>query len=332
MSETSERLSAPSPHPVSSSAFWRCYWTTARPYLFFVSGASGWVGLNLGERIPAFPFIAAFAAFFLSYGLGQALTDVSQRDTDSISSPYRPLTRGLIAPRQVLTVSLAGLAACGAIFVWRNPWNLLPSVLAVAGLATYTPLKRRPWGGPPWNSWIVALLPLMGALCGARDPMEALALPGLLPAMGSVFFSYAIFVLLGYFKDISADRATGYRTLPVVAGWKPSILVSAAFAAVAIACSLALQSTVGADWSAGGWAGRALAAAGAALLAYAHLSMWRTRSESEAHGPIAQVVRGYVLLHVGEAVCFAPSQAAFAALFLIAFEAAIATRPERSQV
>ena len=36
--------------------------------------------------------------------------------------------------------------------------------------------------------------------------------------MAATFFGYANFVLAGYFKDIEADRATGYRTFPVVFG------------------------------------------------------------------------------------------------------------------
>ena len=41
-------------------------------------------------------FILAFVPFFLGYGFGQAFTDSSQTDTDSISSPYRPVIQGLI--------------------------------------------------------------------------------------------------------------------------------------------------------------------------------------------------------------------------------------------
>jgi len=94
---------ATSTHRLSSVGFWRAYAITLRPYLFFVSGAAGLVGLAL-TRLPAPPFLAAFAAFFFSYGLGQALTDVFQRDTDALSAPYRPLVRGELAPGPVLAV------------------------------------------------------------------------------------------------------------------------------------------------------------------------------------------------------------------------------------
>ena len=88
---------ATTPYRVTAAGFWRAYAITLRPYLFFVSGAAGLVGLAMTD-LPPLAFGAAFLAFFLSYGLGQALTDVFQRDTDALSSPYRPLVRGEIAP------------------------------------------------------------------------------------------------------------------------------------------------------------------------------------------------------------------------------------------
>lgn len=322
-------------HPLHSVSFWRAYWITLRPYLFFVSGVSGLVGLSIPGGINWATFTTAFAAFFFSYGLGQALTDVFQTDTDAISSPYRPLTQGLITRRQVLLVSLTGLAACALIFFLCNPWTLAFSSLGVLGLATYTIFKRRWWAGPFWNAWIVALLVAIGHLCGQANPAVVFKTPVLWAAMISVFFSYAIFVLLGYFKDISADRATGYNTLPVKAGWNISVLVSALFALAATGASIALillsgitQRTAGpAEILAG-----LLWVSGIAVTGYAHILMLRIRDESRAHLSIGHVVRGYLLLHLGEAVALKPELAAPAAIFYLLFEFVLATRPERTQI
>ncbi len=105
----------------------------------------------------------AFVPLFLSYGLGQALTDCFQTDTDALSAPYRPLVRGVVSKTQVLWVSLIGLTV-------RRSHSRVPQSLRFCcsgslrslGLLTYTWFKRRWWGGPPWNSWIVACIPLMG--------------------------------------------------------------------------------------------------------------------------------------------------------------------------
>jgi 4-hydroxybenzoate polyprenyltransferase len=322
-------------YPLHSVSFWRASWTTLRPYLFFVSGVSGLVGLAIPGDINWTVLSAAFLAFFFSYGLGQALTDVFQIDTDSISSPYRPLTQGLITRGQVAVVSLAGLILCALVMFWCNPWNLALCALGIIGLATYTWFKRRWWAGPFWNAWVVALLVAVGHLCGEASPATAFKTPVLWAAMISVFFSYAIFVLLGYFKDISADRATGYNPLPVKAGWRASVMVSALFALAAVGASIALMWLSGITQREAGSA-EILAAelwiAGIAVTVYAHIIMLRTRDESRAHRSIGHVVRGYLLLHLGEAVALKPELALPAFIFYLLFELVLATRPERTQI
>jgi len=309
---------------MTNSRFWSAYWVLLRPYLLFVSGVSGAAGLALARDLPAARFAAAFPAFLFAYGLGQALTDVFQTDTDAISAPYRPLVRGIVSPHQVLAVSLLGLGVCGAILAVLNPWNLALSAAAIVGLLTYTPAKRRWWAGPFWNAWIVALLPVMGALCGRQPAATRL----LVPLAASVFFSYAIFVLLGYFKDISADRAAGYRTLPVRAGWRPSVAASAALLVAAAGAGVAYFAALGRPPA----IGIALWLAGTGLMALAHAQMWKTNGEKEAHRSIANTVRGYMLLHLGEMVAARAALWPAALAFYAAFEWALAARPERSQV
>ncbi len=322
-------------HGIRSAAFWRAYGVTMRPYLCFVSGAAGLVGLALAHGAGASAFAAGFAALFLTYGLGQALTDVFQTDTDTLSSPYRPLTQGRITRGQVLGISLAGLGLCGLVLAALSPWTLPLSVLAVLGLVAYTWFKRRWWGGPLWNAWVVAVLPAIGYLAGGGSAAALRSDRLLWAAMVSVLFSYAVFVLLGYFKDVSADRATGYRTLVVVAGWRTATWVSLGFGVLAVAASAWMVGRLGAFDGAGG-ASLAVALplwlAGAASLLGAHPYMLRLQVESEAHRAITWTVRGFVLLHVGEAAVALPVLAFPALAFYALFELVLARRPERSQV
>jgi 4-hydroxybenzoate polyprenyltransferase len=322
---------------VVSRAFARAYWVTLRPYLFPVSGTAGLVGLAVAPGLSPARLAVAFAAFFLAYGLGQALTDCFQTDTDALSSPYRPLVRGVVSRAQVLAVSLAGLGACGATLALLNPANLLPAGLGVLGLATYTPLKRRWWGGPPWNSWVVALLPVMGALCGGASLAAVLRLPTMVPAVASVFFTYAVFVVLGYFKDISADRATGYETVVVRFGWLAGVAVSACFGTAGVAASAALLARCGPlvrlrAASPSALVVVALWVGGVLLLGRAHLRMLRTRDEHRAHPAVADTVRGFVLLHLGEAVAIRPDLAVPAAVLAVVAELALRRRPEVEQI
>ena len=323
------------PAPVASAAFRRAYLVTMRPYLCFVSGAAGLVGLALAPALTAHALVGAFVALFLTYGLGQALTDVFQTDTDALSSPYRPLTQGAIRKADVLLVSLTGLGVCGALLASLSVWTLPLSALGVAGLASYSYFKRRWWAGPAWNAWVVALLPAIGYLCGGAGPEVLLRSGDVLPAVLSVFFSYAIFVLLGYFKDVSADRATGYRTLPVVAGTRVSAAVSAAFALCALAASVTLLGRLAVAWHPADFrllVAAALWLAGAAAILAAHPFILLLADEKEAHRAIVWTVRGFVWLHTGEAVFARPALALPGLLFCALAEWALRVRPERSQV
>ncbi len=315
--------------------FWRAYWVTLRPYLFFVSGAAGLAGLAVPERTAHATLVAAFAVFFCSYGLGQALTDVFQVDTDSLSSPYRPLVRGEVSRPQVFLVSLGGLTLCAATFWFINAETALLSVAGVLGLATYTPLKRRWWGGPAWNSWIVALLPLLGFLCGAQTLRSMPADPFLPWLVGSVFCSYAVFVLLGYLKDVSADRATGYETLPVRFGRRATVAVSAVFAAAALAFTSLLSLRVFEQRPPTPLAtllGAGLVCLALVWLVLAHLRMACTDRDDQAHPAIACSVRAFVALHAGEAAWLRPELALLGVFLVVGLELALAARPCESQI
>lgn len=321
------------PAPIYTADFWRGYWITMRPYLFFVSGAAGLLGLSQAQNLSWGKVTLAGVAFFLAYGLGQALTDVTQIDTDAISSPYRPLTQGKIGKGSVVAVSLAGLSACCVVFVWLNPWNILFAILGVVGLATYTWFKRRWWGGPPWNSWIVADLVLMGALASGVSPANAFSNPVVIPIMVSAFFSYAIFVLLGYFKDVEADRATGYNTFVVAFGRRSATVLSAVFLICAVVASLLALRHADFDFSKPAMIIAILFWIAAVVIGiWAHLAIARTTTDDEAGPAIANTVRSFVLLQLGTAGLLWSDLAWVAVGFYAAFELVLAARPQREQV
>jgi 4-hydroxybenzoate polyprenyltransferase len=162
-----ETMLAKQQHKTFSKKFLKDYVITMRPYLLFVSGITGICGMSFITDISISKSILIFLASFLSYGFGQALTDCFQTDTDSISSPYRPLTKGVISKSQVLSISVIGLIICVSIFSIFNSINLLLGILSGLGLATYTYFKKKFWAGPFYNAWIVSVLFLMAFLCGS---------------------------------------------------------------------------------------------------------------------------------------------------------------------
>lgn len=310
--------------------FWRSYLTTMRPYLLPVSAMAGVAGMSVGAVQGALRWALGMLVFTFSYGFGQALTDCFQKDTDSLSSPYRPLVQGLVSARDVLVVSMGGLAAGMIILAALNPWCLPAAGLATVGLLVYTPFKRIWWAGPIANAWIVALLPVMGWLAAGSGTLKDVARePAVLSLAILSLCSYANFVLVGYLKDIDADRRTDYNTFPVKFGWTRTAVVSHVWAlASAGACAWTLgQLSSGA--TAVAWVIFALACL---VSVYAQVSLHRIRTPDQAHGAIANVVRAFLLLHSAVMAGAGPAVMTVAVVIYLAFEVLLAVRPERRQI
>lgn len=319
---------------VFSITFWKSYWITMRPYLTFISGAAGLVGMAF---IPDPDFVRtalAFIPLFLSYGFGQALTDCFQTDTDAISSPYRPLVKGLISVKQVLIVSLLGLLISISIMAYLNVVLIALGLPVVLGLLSYTKLKRTWWGGPPWNSWIVAMLPVMGRFTESGDISSSplfyypyFTTPFIL-SLGAVFAGYANFVVMGYFKDISADRQTGYNTFPVVFGWKAAAIYSD-IAAIVAALSAGLAIALLDGYS---FISIAVYLAAFSINFYAQIKIHQIKDERLAHKPIGNVVRAFILYCMSIVISLKTGWLLSLLLYYALFEISLRLRPERTQV
>jgi len=318
-------------YPIVSIKFWYAYLITMRPYLLFVSGSAGMVGLAFIDKDLGWRGCVAFLPLFLSYGFGQALTDCFQTDTDSISSPYRPLVRGVISKNQVLVISLTGLLLSVIVLAYLNPVILILGLFSVIGLLTYTFFKKYWWGGPPWNAWIVALLPLIGRYVDPEFRITELTLSRDLPfllSISAVFFAYSNFVVMGYFKDISADRETGYRTFPVVFGWKPAAFYSDLTGVLAFLLAGGALYTIGDIHL---WSVVFFVSAAASSL-YGQIGIHNTRNEQETYRFIENCVRSFILFCLAIVIANRPEWLFFVVIFYLLFELVLYLRPERSQV
>jgi 4-hydroxybenzoate polyprenyltransferase len=304
-----------------------------RPYLLFVSGITGIVGLSFAPALSIITTTLLFMAFFLSYGFGQALTDCFQIDTDSLSSPYRPLTQGVISIKSVLTVSLIGLVLIGIIFTAHALVNLFLVTLAVFGLATYTYFKKRWWAGPFYNAWIVSLLCLIAYIAGSGNNNIIIGTEFSLVLL-VVFFAYANFVLTGYFKDISADRKTGYNTLPVVYGLKISKIISDIFAVLAILlCGTVLYLLFLSNPTdiMNSYA-LIIFIIGCTISIIAQVRLHDVQNESEAHKSISLVVHAYILILASVAIAQKPDWSLFISFFYFGFIITMNFRPMKAQI
>lgn len=316
------------PYRIYSFKFWKAYTIQMRPYLLFISGIAGCEGIAMSATAatPAWKIIAAFVPFFLGYGFGQALTDCFQTDTDKLSAPYRPLSKGNISIRSVLIVSISGLALSGIMLYLLHPINLWLGALSVFGLATYSYVKKKWWfAGPFYNAWIVSLLPVMGYF--AVSSFSEINFPSsLYTCLLVTFFSYTNFVLIGYLKDINADRATGYKTFPVIFGWNKTILSGDIFAVLTL-FFFWLRNNLEFYEIVCGLAGSAILIAGQI---YGHTS--RNKNEKEAIIPILSTVRSFILLHSALVLHYYQTCWLAISIYYILFEIAIYLRPSRYQV
>jgi len=313
---------------VVSFSFWKAYFIQMRPYLLFVSGIAGVAGIAMSATVatPSWKIIAAFIPFFLGYGFGQALTDCFQTDTDKISAPYRPLSKGIISIRSVLTVSITGLLISGIVLFLLHPVSLFLCLLSVIGLATYSYVKKHYWfAGPFYNAWIVMLLPAMGyfTAMGVRNTN----MPSyLFYSMAITFFSYTSFVLIGYLKDIEADRATHYKTFPVVFGWQRTVQAGHAIGLLTLLLFWYTFDIYGSG-SIFGIAGSLVLIVGQVQASYS-----KHEDEKDALIPILSTVRSFILLHIAIVLTFQPNWWFAMLLFYGLFEIALYNRPSRYQV
>lgn len=317
----------------TTAQFTRAMLITMRPYLLFLSGITGLAGVAAAGHVPLAVIVPVFIASFLSYGFGQALTDCFQTDTDAISAPYRPLVRGTISRNAVLITSLLGLTLCSVLFAAGNMINLAFGALAVGGLATYTWFKRRWWGGPWYNAWIVCVLFLMGYFAGIDE--GPISISGrIIPLLIIAFAGYANFVIAGYFKDIEADRQTGYNTFPVTFGRRPAAIVSDLFAAAALIGLLLHLRGASSTWTSSWDATPAilLSVWGLAVTLRAQILLHRNTDDRTAHGPIRLVVESYIIMLSAAIAAMHPLWTIPLLLFYGAFRFVLHYRTEVSQI
>ena len=311
-------------YPIFSFKFFKAYLIQCRPYLLFISGIAGLSGIAIAEAysISQWRLWLTFVPLFLGYGFGQSLTDTWQTDTDSISAPYRPLSKGLISIQSVRIVSITGLVLCVIILIYLNLWNVVFGALSVFGLVTYSYFKKNFWFiGPFYNAWIVAILPIMGYISVVNFELnDNLRLVFLLS-----FVSYTNFVLIGYLKDISADRVTGYKTFPVVFGWNRTVWVGDIIVLISsIIVILLVKTTLG-----------IIVALMATILAitgqiYAHTT--KVKKESNAAFPIVMTVRSFILWHISIVIDNHPNWLIPLIIFYFIFEIILFFRPQKTQI
>jgi geranylgeranylglycerol-phosphate geranylgeranyltransferase len=181
----------------------------------------------------ALPAVAAVLATALATGGGNAINDYFDRDVDAVNRPDRPIPRGAVSARGALAFALALFALAVGAAATLPRVALAIAVANAAALAAYTRLFK---GLPGVGNAVVALLTGSTFLFGGAAVGRPLA-PGILVMAGLAAAATLGRELVKDVEDVAGDREAGLRTLPIVAGERPALVLAAAAVGVSVLAS-----------------------------------------------------------------------------------------------
>src|SRR6266566_4073598 len=200
--------------------------------------AGGWIALG---RI-AFPKELVFAALSgMALGaVGNTWNDIRDVVADRVNRPgTRPLAAGQIsrgvADFIVFDGALLGLACAGLV----SGWLFLAALAALVVMLMYSPfLKPRPLLGNVAVALVAGSPPFYGAL--------AVGVPaaGIVPWVLAAWLHFVREIVKDV-EDEPGDRTIGRRTLPIVVGRRPALVIAAAAGLLFVPASLLLPRSAG---------------------------------------------------------------------------------------
>jgi geranylgeranylglycerol-phosphate geranylgeranyltransferase len=174
---------------------------------------------------------AAVGATLCATGAGNAINDYFDRDIDRQNRPDRPIPRGAISPRGALAVSLVLFFAAVAFAVTLPPIAIAIAVINLLALLAYTELFK---GLPGVGNLVVAYLTGSAFLFGGAAVGRPWGAAVLAALAGLATLTREI---VKDIEDIPGDRAEGLRTLPIVVGPRPALVLAALALALAVVAS-----------------------------------------------------------------------------------------------
>ncbi|MFA5031943.1 MAG: UbiA family prenyltransferase [bacterium] len=196
----------------------RLYIKSMRPYLFFITGISGWLGILFANTSSSIPRqIIVLSILFLSWGINQVINDLLGIEEDKINAPHRPIASGELSKKHVLLFSIC-LFALGAIATYfLNPYALIIYFCGYLFNIIYEYCKGLPLLGNIWFGILIAVTPFYGALAVSKgDIISVLCNKDLIFIALFIALISSTMTFFTYFKDYSGDKQTGKKTLVVL--------------------------------------------------------------------------------------------------------------------
>ena len=199
--------------------------------------AGGWIALG---QI-AWPKELLFAALSgIALGaVGNTWNDIRDVAADRVNRPRRPLAAGHV-PRGVADFILFAGTLVGLVFAALvHGRQVLAAFAALTVMFVYSPLlKPRPFAGNLAVALVAGSPPFYGAM--------AVGLPaaGVIPWVLAAWL-HLVREIVKDVEDEAGDRTIGRRTLPLVVGRRPALVVAAGVGLLFIPASLLLPRSAG---------------------------------------------------------------------------------------
>jgi geranylgeranylglycerol-phosphate geranylgeranyltransferase len=203
-----------------------------RPLNTLAAGLLAFIGAFVADGVTAPQAVAAaVGATVLATGAGNAINDYFDREIDRRNRPGRPIPRGAVSPRGALV--LAGVCFLGAIAlaVTLPPIAIAIAVVNLLALLAYTELFK---GLPGVGNLVVAYLTGSAFLFGGAAVGHPWGAATLAMLAGLATLAREI---VKDIEDVPGDRAEGLRTLPIVLGARPALVLAALALALAVLAS-----------------------------------------------------------------------------------------------
>lgn len=174
--------------------------------------------------------VISMVAVFAFVAAGNSLNDYFDRELDRKVHPSRPIPRGIIAPRMVLTVAVAMFVVANVLGWIVGAWSFIIVLSSLAVMLAYEALlKSEGLVGNLAISWLTAALFLFG---GAA--VDGLQLAWMLAALA--FFASLGREIVKDIQDVEGD-AESRTTLPMRMGRRNAGVLASATLIVAVLLS-----------------------------------------------------------------------------------------------
>jgi geranylgeranylglycerol-phosphate geranylgeranyltransferase len=204
----------------------------------FAAGVAVFIthGILNGGGYAAFPvedMLLVALTVVLVTGAGNTINDYFDIGIDSINRPDRPIPSGRVSERRALFFSAVLFAIGIAVAFLINPVCTMIAVFNSCLLVLYAArLKSMPLAGNVSVGYLTGSTFLFGGAVYGVPGLKALMVLFLLATLATISRE-----IVKDIEDLEGDLKEGARTLPVVAGEKPAVLLASATGVLGIAAS-----------------------------------------------------------------------------------------------